>query len=83
VGKDRKANKVAIVSGAGQGIGEAIAKLSADEHTKVVVATRTENNRRNTVKQIKNVSKTFSTYGWLDVMVHKAASFPGGMILRV
>lgn len=52
--KQRLANKVAIVTGAGQGIGAAIAKLFAEEGAKVVVATRTEKNGRETVERIRD-----------------------------
>ena len=51
-GKDRLSGKVAIVTGSGQGIGEAIAKVFASEGAKVVVATRTEKNGQETVDAI-------------------------------
>ena len=53
MGKDRLLNKVAIVTGSGQGIGTAIARIFADEGARVVVATRTEKNGRDTVEQIR------------------------------
>ncbi|MFT5132115.1 MAG: 3-oxoacyl-[acyl-carrier protein] reductase [Gammaproteobacteria bacterium] len=52
MGKARLSNKVAIITGAGQGIGEGIANVFADEGAKIVVATRTEKNGRETVEQI-------------------------------
>lgn len=53
MGKARLANKVTIVTGSGQGIGAAIARVFAAEGAKVVVATRTEANGRRTVEEIK------------------------------
>ena len=52
MGKARLEGKVAIVTGSGQGIGEAIARVFADEGAKVVVATRTEAHGKRTVETI-------------------------------
>jgi 3-oxoacyl-[acyl-carrier protein] reductase len=54
MGKKRLVDKVVIITGAGQGIGEGIAKVFAEEGAKVVVATRTEKNGSETVEQIKD-----------------------------
>jgi NAD(P)-dependent dehydrogenase (short-subunit alcohol dehydrogenase family) len=48
-------NKVAIVTGAGSGIGEAIAILFAEEGAKVIVSDVNENGGQQTVEQIKNM----------------------------
>ena len=53
MGKARLHDKVAIVTGAGQGIGAGIAKVFADEGAKVVIATRTARNGQETVDQIR------------------------------
>lgn len=52
MGRERLQGKVAIITGAGQGIGRGIAKVFADECAQVVVATRTQKNGQETVDEI-------------------------------
>ncbi|MGI9228874.1 MAG: SDR family oxidoreductase [Gammaproteobacteria bacterium] len=56
MGNARLTDKVAIVTGSGQGIGEAIAKVFAAEGARVVVATRTEKNGRQVVEAINQAA---------------------------
>ena len=57
--------KVAIVTGSGQGIGESIAKVFAQNGALVVVATRSPENGEATVKDIKNS-------GYRKIVLHAA-----------
>ena len=51
-------NKVAIITGAGQGIGAGIARIFAEAGANVMVATRTATNGRETVDGINNAGGT-------------------------
>ncbi|MBI2993075.1 MAG: SDR family oxidoreductase [Gammaproteobacteria bacterium] len=97
----RLQDRVAIVTGAGRGIGSAIAKLFAREGAKVVAATRTEKYGRELVDEITRgggeavlctvdigreediqqvVGTAVDRFGRIDIMVHNAASFLGGLV---
>jgi 3-oxoacyl-[acyl-carrier protein] reductase len=54
-------NKVAIVTGSGQGIGKAIARVFAGHGAKVLVATRTGKHGQTTVDEIKRIDYTSVT----------------------
>mgnify|MGYP001607681558 FL=1 len=53
MGTSRLKGKVTIVTGSGQGIGQAIARVFAAEGAKVVIATRTQAHGEATLKLIK------------------------------
>jgi 3-oxoacyl-[acyl-carrier protein] reductase len=101
MGLNRLKGKTTIVTGAGQGIGAAIARVFAAEGARVVIATRTESHGQATLSDIsvaggeaalcvtdvgdpaqieRAVAFAVSTYGKLDIVVHNAASFAGGMV---
>ena len=54
-------NKVAVITGAGKGIGKAAAKLFLTEGAKVVLVSRTQKDLDQINKEWKNFSKQFIT----------------------
>jgi 3-oxoacyl-[acyl-carrier protein] reductase len=91
MGLNRLKGKTALVTGSGQGIGAAIARVFASEGAQVVIATRTESHGQATLSAIvaaggeaaqieRAVARAVSKYGKLDIAVHNAASFAAGMV---
>lgn len=97
----RLSGKTALITGSGQGIGAAIARVFADEGAQVVIVTRTESHGRATLDAIvgaggraalcvtdvgdatqiqRAIAFAVAEYGKLDIVVHNAASFAGGMV---
>lgn len=54
MGSKRLDGKVALITGAGQGIGAAIARVFADEGARIVIVTRTESHGQATLRDIGN-----------------------------
>ena len=94
-------NKIVIVTGGGQGIGESIARVFAEAGAKVMIATRTARNGEAVITQIENsggtaalrvvdigdldqvtqmVADTVALWGGVDILIHNAASFLGGLV---
>ena len=74
-------NQVAIVTGAGRGIGEAIAKRFAQEGAKVAVVSRTEANSQKTADAINAVAPDVAKPYAVDVADFDAVQKTGEKIL--
>jgi 3-oxoacyl-[acyl-carrier protein] reductase len=75
-------NQVAVVTGAGRGIGHAIAVRLASEGARVASVSRTEANAKKTAEEI-NASRTDSAKAYaVDVADHAAVQTVGGQILE-
>jgi 3-oxoacyl-[acyl-carrier protein] reductase len=75
-------NQVAIVTGAGRGIGHAIALRLAQEGARVASVSRTEENARNTAEEINTLRADSSKAYAVDVADHAAAQKIGAQILE-
>lgn len=83
-------NKVAIITGAGSGIGEGIAKIFAKEGAKVVVANRTPEKGERVVSEIKNqegeaifIQTDVSSWDSWQNLVKKTIEIYGGIDILV
>ena len=75
-------NQVAVVTGAGRGIGHAIALRLASEGARVASVSRTEANAKKTAEEI-NASRSDSAKAYsVDVADHAAVQTVGGQILE-
>ncbi|MFM8765549.1 MAG: 3-oxoacyl-[acyl-carrier-protein] reductase [Spartobacteria bacterium] len=74
-------NQVAVVTGAGRGIGEAIAKRLAAEGAKVAVVSRTESNSARTAEAINAATPAAATPYAVDVADFDAVQNTGDQIL--
>jgi len=77
----RFANQVVIVTGAGRGIGEAIARRLADEGAKVAVVSRSESNSRKTSDAINAAHPDSARPYAVDVADFEAVQKAGEQIL--
>ncbi len=68
----RFANQVAIVTGAGRGIGQAIASRLAQEGARVAVVSRTEANAEKTADEINARHAGLAKFYAVDVASHAA-----------
>jgi len=78
----RLENQVAIVTGAGRGIGHAIAVRLASEGARVASVSRTEANARRTADEINAVRADAATAYAVDVSDHPSVQLIGGRILE-
>ena len=74
-------NQVAVVTGAGRGIGEAIAKKLASEGAKIAVVSRTESNSARTAESINAIAPGLAKPYAVDVADFDAVQKTGEQIL--
>ncbi len=75
-------NQVAVVTGAGRGIGHAIAGRLADEGARVACVSRTEANAKTTADEINAMRADAAKYYAVDVGDHAAVQKIGAQILQ-
>jgi 3-oxoacyl-[acyl-carrier protein] reductase len=75
-------NQVAVVTGAGRGIGHAIAVRLASEHARVACVSRTEANAKKTADEINATRSDVAKAYALDVADHASVQKTGAQILE-
>jgi 3-oxoacyl-[acyl-carrier protein] reductase len=75
-------NQVAVVTGAGRGIGHAIAVRLANEGARVACVSRTEANAKKTADEINSLRSDAAKYYSVDVADHTAVQKIGAQILQ-
>ncbi|OLA99697.1 MAG: 3-oxoacyl-[acyl-carrier-protein] reductase [Verrucomicrobia bacterium] len=75
-------NQVAIVTGAGRGIGQAIALQLANEGARIACVSRTDANAKNVANQINAIRANAAKGYAVDVADHKAVQKVGAEILN-
>ena len=75
-------NQVAVVTGAGRGIGQAIAVRLANEGARVACVSRTEANAKKTANEINSLRLDTAKYYAVDVADHAAVQKIGVQILK-
>src|SRR5438132_11633206 len=75
-------NQVAVVTGAGRGIGHAIALRLAGEGARVACVSRTEANAKKTTDEINSLRANAAKYYAVDVADHAAVQEIGAQILQ-
>ena len=86
----RLQNKIAIITGAGSGIGEGIAKVFAKEGAKIVIANRTAEKGERVASEIKNqgyeaifIQTDVSSWNSWQNLVKKTIEVYGGIDILV
>jgi 3-oxoacyl-[acyl-carrier protein] reductase len=75
-------NQLAVVTGAGRGIGHAIAVQLAGEGARVACVSRTEANAKKTAEEINSLRSDAAKYYSVDVADHTAVQKIGAQILK-
>src|SRR5438128_11745636 len=78
----RFAGRVGIITGAGRGIGHAIAVRLASEGARVACVSRTEANAKKTTDEINSLRANAAKYYAVDVADHAAVQAIGAQILQ-